>query len=55
MLVGAPVLEVRLNTSGRFPSTNYELPLADGRDVAVGDADGDGDLDIYVLQGTNAR
>jgi hypothetical protein len=54
VLVSQPALEVRLNQSGRFPTTNYELALADGRDVAVGDAEGDGDQDIYALQGTNA-
>ena len=47
-------LRVALNASGRFPKTSYELALADGRDVAVGDADGDRDQDIYVLQGSNA-
>jgi FG-GAP-like repeat/RTX calcium-binding nonapeptide repeat (4 copies) len=47
-------LEVRLNVSGRFPSVNYSLALSDGRDLAVGDAEGDGDQDIYVVQGTNA-
>lgn len=54
LVLAAPGVEVRLNTLGRFPSTSYQLPLADARDVAVGDADGDGDQDIYVLQGTNA-
>jgi hypothetical protein len=47
-------LQVTLNASGRFPTTSYGLTLANGRDLAVGDADGDGDRDIYVLQGTNA-
>jgi hypothetical protein len=47
-------LAVRLNAGGRFPRTSYARPLADGRDLAIGDADGDGDRDIYVLQGTNA-
>ncbi|MDQ5874236.1 MAG: VCBS repeat-containing protein, partial [Actinomycetota bacterium] len=47
-------LEVRLNKGGRFPTIIYSLALSDGRDVAVGDADGDGDQDIYVVQGTNA-
>jgi hypothetical protein len=47
-------LEVRLNTSGRFPGTSYFLKLTAGRDLAMGDADGDGDRDIYVLQGSNA-
>jgi FG-GAP-like repeat len=43
-------LEVRLNTGGRFPNVTYSLALMDGRDVAVGDADGDGNQDIYVVQ-----
>jgi hypothetical protein len=47
-------LEVRLNSGGRFPTISYSLALGDGRDVAVGDAEGDGDQDIYVVQGTNA-
>jgi FG-GAP-like repeat len=47
-------LRVNLNVSGRFPTVSYARTLADGRDVAVGDADGDGNRDIYVLQGTNA-
>jgi FG-GAP-like repeat len=47
-------LQVTLNTSGRFPTTSYALTIENGRDLAVGDADGDGDKDIYVLQGTNA-
>jgi hypothetical protein len=47
-------LEVRLNTGGRFPTISYSLALDDGRDVAIGDAEGDGDQDIYVVQGTNA-
>jgi FG-GAP-like repeat len=47
-------LEVRLNRSGRFPTIDYSLALGDGRDVAIGDADGDGDQDIYVVQGSNA-
>jgi FG-GAP-like repeat len=54
LTVTATRLEVKLNASGRFPTTNYALPLTDGRDLAVGDAEGDGDQDIYVLQGTNA-
>ena len=52
--VTGPRLEVRLNTGGRFPTIGYSLALSDGRDLAVGDADGDGDPDIYVVQGENA-
>jgi hypothetical protein len=48
-------LEVRLNRSGRFPTADYALSIAAGRDLAVGDADGDGHADIYVVQGENAN
>jgi mannosyltransferase len=52
LVIATPgVLEVRLNEHGRFPTASYHLTLGDGRDLAVGDADGDGDQDIYVLQG----
>ena len=44
-------LEVRLNAAGRFPTVSYSRPLTDGQDVAIGDADGDGHQDIYVVQG----
>ena len=54
VLVGESRLEVRLNSAGRFPTISYQRTLTDGRDVAVGDADGDGDNDIYVVQGSNA-
>ena len=54
VLVGGSRVEVRLNSGGRFPTISYTRTLTDGRDVAVGDADGDGDNDIYVVQGSNA-
>ena len=50
----ATYLEVRLNRSGRFPVLDYKLPLPDARNLAVGDADGDGDQDIYVLRSNNS-
>jgi hypothetical protein len=52
--VTGPRLEVNLNRSGRFPTTDYRLSITNGRDLAIGDADGDGDPDIYILQGSNA-
>jgi mannosyltransferase len=47
------LLQVRMNDLGRFPTGSYYLTLSAGRDLAVGDADGDGDQDIYVVQGEN--
>jgi hypothetical protein len=47
-------VEVRMNIGGRFPRTSYAQAVTAGRDLAIGDADGDGDRDIYVLQGSNA-
>jgi FG-GAP-like repeat len=51
----AAYVEVRLNRSGRFPVLDYRLPLPDARNLAVGDAEGDGDQDIYVLRSNNAN
>lgn len=48
-------VEVRLNGGdGRFPMVNWSTTLEEGRDVAVGDVDGDGDRDLFVSQGVNA-
>ena len=47
------MLEVRLNRSGRFPTVDYSLPLTLGWNLAIGDANGDGHPDIYVLQRDN--
>jgi FG-GAP-like repeat len=47
-------VEVRLNRAGRFPVLDYQLPLPNARNLAVGDTDGDGDQDIYVLRSDNS-
>jgi FG-GAP-like repeat len=51
--VAQHLLDVRLNRSGRFPTTDYTLAVGDGRNLAIGDANRDGHADIYVLQGMN--
>jgi len=45
--------QVRLNRDGRFSTADYTLPLRDAWDLAVGDADGDGDPDVYIVQREN--
>jgi FG-GAP-like repeat len=47
-------VEIRLNRAGRFPVLDYQLPLPNARNLAVGDTDGDGDQDIYVLRSDNS-
>jgi hypothetical protein len=44
-------VQVFLNQHGRYPSAAWSLDVTDGKDVAFGDINGDGNLDVYVQQG----
>jgi hypothetical protein len=46
---------VQLNDHGHFGKAVFSLPTDNAQDVALGDADGDGNLDVYVqMRATNA-
>lgn len=49
--VTAKYLTVSLSQGGVFPEWSYDLRLEHGRDVAVGDANGDGFADIFLVEG----
>jgi hypothetical protein len=52
--VTATRLRVLLQTNGRFVLA-YTRPLTDGVSVVLADVNGDGRLDIYVVQGSTGR
>ena len=54
-MVQVGTLRVRLNRGGAFPREDFRKSLGIGRDAAIGDADGDGRPDIYVVQGNNSE
>jgi len=49
--IGQKRMQVYLNDAGWYGPAVYTLRLDSGKDVAVGDVDADGDLDVYVQQG----
>jgi hypothetical protein len=53
LLVEQKRLMVWLNVGGSFPKLSFSYPLAQGRDVAVGDVNLDSAPDLYVVQGDN--
>lgn len=50
VLVTKTALQVRLNRGGTYSQVDWTMPISDGIDVVTPDFDGDGRLDIYVLQ-----
>lgn len=54
LIVEQKRLKIWLNTASGLPaSPSYTRAIAEGRDVAVGDVNGDGRLDLYVCTGWN--
>ena len=51
MTTAEKAFQVRYQRDGQFSTVGVHVPLVDGRESAAGD--GDGDLDVYVVQGTN--
>jgi len=44
-------IDAYLDQGGKYGAPAWSLAVTDGKDVAFGDVDGDGDLDVYAEQG----
>jgi hypothetical protein len=44
-------VQIYLNENGRYGDPTFDVAVTDGMDMAFGDVDADGDLDVYVQQG----
>ena len=53
LILEANRFSVWLNVNGTYPKMNYKFALKGGRDLAVGDANGDKKLDVFIARGPN--